>query len=351
MLDQHQPQPGERHFDVSEGTGDLDDAGDVPFELARLQRRVVDADRDAVDDVGGEAGGAGDGELDVLGADRDGAVSQVLGLDDDPAVEVEDLDGHAGRGEGVQVREADEDVDARLGRLAAQVQVDGAAQLAGLVPQVVVDLAFEVVLQREVDGDVGGEQRQAEHGGVEEGDPPAQRQRRVEQVPPGQVRDAPGRRPRSVSAQRSGHPGSGRHASPPGRSLSLAEHVAGVPDGVDQARLAADFELGAELADVDRHQVRLALEVVPPDLLQDVGVGEDPPRVAHEEVQEVVLLAGQPDGAVGAASLAGAGVQHQVGEAQEGGGGGAGGGRPGSRRRRRALTRASSSSTANGLTR
>ena len=65
--------------------------------------------------------------------------------------------------------------------LAAQIEIDRAAQLAGLILEVVVDLALQVVLQREVDRDVRGEQRKPEHGGVEQRDPPAQRQRRVQQ--------------------------------------------------------------------------------------------------------------------------------------------------------------------------
>src|SRR3954465_7487935 len=64
---------------------------------------------------------------------------------------------------------------------------------------------------------------------------------------------------------------------------SFTQHVAGVPDGVDQARFAGRLQFGAELPDVDGHQVRLSLEVVAPDLLQDVGVGKDSPGVTQEE--------------------------------------------------------------------
>ena len=84
-----------------------------PSSWRRLQRGVVDPDRRAVDVDGVEAGVAADRLIDVLAVDRDGPVAQVLGLEDDPAVQVEHLDGHARRGERVQVREADEDADAR----------------------------------------------------------------------------------------------------------------------------------------------------------------------------------------------------------------------------------------------
>jgi hypothetical protein len=81
----------------------------------------------------------------VLVVHRDVAIPHVLGLEQHLSIEVEDLDGHAGRREGVQVREPDEDVDAGLAGLAAQV--DGAAQFAALGAQVLVDLAGEVTRQ------------------------------------------------------------------------------------------------------------------------------------------------------------------------------------------------------------
>src|SRR5262249_46093298 len=72
------------------------------------------------------------------------------------------------------------------------------------------------------------------------------------------------------------------------------EDVAHAADGVDH-RLAAGVDLLAQVADVQLDHVRLAAEVVVPDPVEDLGLGQHPARVAHEETQQLELRGGELD--------------------------------------------------------
>src|SRR4051812_11276659 len=69
----------------------------------------------------------------------------------------------------------------------------------------------------------------------------------------------------------------------------LVELVAHVPDGADQ-RLVLGAELGPQPPHVDVDRAGAAEVVVAPDLLQQLGPGEDPARVLGEVLQELELL-------------------------------------------------------------
>src|SRR3712207_9189710 len=58
------------------------------------------------------------------------------------------------------------------------------------------------------------------------------------------------------------------------RHLLRPQDVARAADGVDQAGLAVGFELLAQVADVHLDHLRLAVEIVAPDPLEDPLAGE-----------------------------------------------------------------------------
>jgi hypothetical protein len=86
---------------------------------------------------------------------------------------------------------------------------------------------------------------------------------------------------------------------------------------VDQPRLPAGLGLSPQVADVDVERVRREAEVVAPDPLEDQGAGQHLARVAQEQLQQRELGAGQVDPLAAARHLASAGVELEVGEAQE----------------------------------
>src|SRR5690242_12396447 len=69
-------------------------------------------------------------------------------------------------------------------------------------------------------------------------------------------------------------------------ALDRHEPVADVADGADQG-LVLGAELGAQPPDVDVDRARAAEVVVTPDLLQQLGPGEDPARVLGEELEQL----------------------------------------------------------------
>src|SRR5215203_833013 len=72
----------------------------------------------------------------------------------------------------------------------------------------------------------------------------------------------------------------------------LVELVADVAHGADQ-RLVLGAELGAQPPHVDVDGAGAAEVVVAPDLLQQLGAGEDPAGVLGEVLEELELLVGQ----------------------------------------------------------
>src|SRR3990172_4351475 len=76
------------------------------------------------------------------------------------------------------------------------------------------------------------------------------------------------------------------------------EHVAYAAHGVDQVRLSRRVEFLAQVADVDLNRVRLYLEVVTPDLLEQGPLHHHLAGVTGEELKQLVFASGQVDVAV-----------------------------------------------------
>src|SRR5664280_3161206 len=74
-------------------------------------------------------------------------------------------------------------------------------------------------------------------------------------------------------------------------------------------------ELLAQVGDVDLHDVGLAVESRVPHRIQDLRLGDHPPRVRGEEHEEVELGGGQGDRLAGTPDLVSVEVHHQVVEA------------------------------------
>src|SRR5260370_10324257 len=103
-----------------------------------------------------------------------------------------------------------------------------------------------------------------------------------------------------------GHAPGGYGGWPPREAAASARRLPHVPDAayrVDE-RVAARVDLLAQVADVQLDHVRLAAEVVVPDPVQDLRLGQHPARVAHHEAQQLELGGGQVDQVAGPAHLA-----------------------------------------------
>src|SRR2546429_3799121 len=75
-------------------------------------------------------------------------------------------------------------------------------------------------------------------------------------------------------------------------SAGQAQRVAHPPHGVDEGWLEA-VDLLAQVAHVGLDDVAVAPEVVAPDVVQDLGLGEDPAGGGQEEAQQVELGGGE----------------------------------------------------------
>ena len=126
-----------------------------------------------------------------------------------------------------------------------------------------------------------------------------------------------------------------RRRSPPagaGRRVGdlLVELVADVADGADH-RLVLGAELGAQPPHVDVDGAGAAEVVVAPDLLQQLGAGEDPARVLGEVLEQLELLVGEVERAAAELGRVAVLVDDQLaglGDAAVGAVGGGGGGQP-----------------------
>src|SRR3970040_294187 len=78
-------------------------------------------------------------------------------------------------------------------------------------------------------------------------------------------------------------------------TLLLSQGVARAADRLDETRLSLLLQLSAQRPDVHLDDVRVAAEVVDPDALHDLVLGEDLARVGHEELEQLVLCGGQAD--------------------------------------------------------
>ncbi len=83
---------------------------------------------------------------------------------------------------------------------------------------------------------------------------------------------------------------------------------------MNQARLAAGFELFAQIADVDLDHLGFAAEVVPPDPFENHSAIEHLVRVLEKEPQEFVLGCRERDPARTAPPFPQGRIQAEVGE-------------------------------------
>src|SRR5439155_9905304 len=93
-----------------------------------------------------------------------------------------------------------------------------------------------------------------------------------------------------VTRRRLGH--GGHRLLGPSVGTRHHEPVADVAHGPDRG-LVLGTQLGPQPADVDVDRARAAVVVVAPDLLQQLGAGEDPAGVLREELDQLELLEGQ----------------------------------------------------------
>src|SRR5579875_1651138 len=96
------------------------------------------------------------------------------------------------------------------------------------------------------------------------------------------------------------------------------EHVTDAAEGVQQVRLGG-VDLAAQHGDVRLHDPGVAAEVVVPDVVEDLHLGQHPVGVAHEVAQQLELGGGELDRLAGAPDLMAVLVQLEVGELQPGG--------------------------------
>src|SRR6516165_3217807 len=94
------------------------------------------------------------------------------------------------------------------------------------------------------------------------------------------------------------------------------QHVPGLAHGLDQRR-AVDVELAAQVAHVGLDDVRIAAEVVPPDVLEDLSLREHTARVEQEEPEQVELGGGEVDAVLAAEDLVAALVEEEVAAAED----------------------------------
>src|SRR5439155_2654258 len=105
---------------------------------------------------------------------------------------------------------------------------------------------------------------------------------------PRRPRRAPPRRARP-SRSAAGPAATSGSAGAPGSLLRKTEHVPHAAYGVDQRRGGRDVDLLPQVVDVRLDDVRLALEVVVPHVIEDLGLRQHPARVGEQEPQQVVF--------------------------------------------------------------
>lgn len=75
---------------------------------------------------------------------------------------------------------------------------------------------------------------------------------------------------------------------------------------------AACVDFLAEVGDVELYDIGLAAKVVVPDVVEDLGLGDDPLGVFHEVAQEVELGCGELDVLACSGDFAGVDVEGEV---------------------------------------
>ena len=75
--------------------------------------------------------------------------------------------------------------------------------------------------------------------------------------------------------------------------IAAPHHIAKAPDGVDQLVGKGLVHLVAQVPDVYIHNIGVVVKVEVPDVVGDLGAGQDLPLVAQQVLQQGVLLGGQ----------------------------------------------------------
>ena len=96
--------------------------------------------------------------------------------------------------------------------------------------------------------------------------------------------------------------------------FSLAQGIADAAHGVDEAGFAVLLQLGAQGADVDFQDVRLAVEILAPDAIHNQIAREHLPGIAQEEDEQVEFAGGQFDRVAAAPHIARAEVHGEIRE-------------------------------------
>src|SRR5690348_3638912 len=100
-----------------------------------------------------------------------------------------------------------------------------------------------------------------------------------------------------------------------GLSPSALDYVPDSPDRRNQLPIVPGIDLLPEVVDHDVHDVRAGIEVIPPSILGDQRPAHDAPLMAHEILEDGVLLGGELDELPGSPHLTRVAVELEVGDA------------------------------------
>src|SRR4029079_7381516 len=105
-------------------------------------------------------------------------------------------------------------------------------------------------------------------------------------------------------------------ASSPSGLGRQPQDVADAALGVDQRGEAIGVDLASQVGDVGLDDAGLTAEVVVPDVVEDLGLGQDPVRVEHEVAQQLELGRRHLDDAAAAPDLVGVVVELEIVEGE-----------------------------------
>ena len=97
----------------------------------------------------------------------------------------------------------------------------------------------------------------------------------------------------------------------------IGQPVAGTANGLDRVPSERPIELVTEVPHVDLDDVRIALEVVVPDVVEDLALGDDLALASEEELEQRHLARRQSDLRLGAPDALRAGVEPKVADLQD----------------------------------
>src|SRR5437588_12104474 len=102
------------------------------------------------------------------------------------------------------------------------------------------------------------------------------------------------------------------------RLMIVPKSVARASDRLQGPAPEGPIDLLPQVADIDLHDVRIALEREVPDVIDQLGLGDDAVGVAHEELQQREFLRRQRDRRVAPSHLAGRRIEDEVAYAEHG---------------------------------